>query len=506
LQASLKRIIARCLPWATVLVLTLAGEFVLAAGTREYYATMAKTRWLHPEGKTPISYREWLSSRPEEGAFESTAIVHLEKMAESADAPGFLIVVNSSLYPQIQFSIDQYVADLTAEEYAVETFTTSGGTPEDLRAFLQDRYVEGVVGCVLIGDLPIPWYEADWPDDGTHEEFPCDLFYMDLDGIFADTDTDGLYDSHTGDVSPEIWLGRLTASPLIIGGVNEVSLVQNYFVKNHRYRTGDRPLDQRALVYIDDDWVPWSVEWDQNVGLAYTDRVFYNDEMTTFDEHYESRLPENYEFIQVCVHSYSGGHAFRRPGDIWGWTMSDEVVQIDPVAYFYNLFACSNARYVEYDYMGGWYIFCDNYGLASVGSTKTGSMLEFDEFYGPFGEGLTIGEAFRDWFAALAADGFDEWEISWHYGMTLCGDPTLQSFDCTDFCDLNLDGNLNPLDVSYIVNFVYRQLDARAAIERCPRGNGDWDCSGQVNPVDVAYFVNYVYKSLGDGPCDPCAP
>jgi hypothetical protein len=90
--------------------------------------------------------------------------------------------------------------------------------------------------------------------------------------------------------------------------------------------------------------------------------------------------------------------------------------------------------------------------------------------------------------------------------MTLCGDPTLRSFDCTDFCDLDLDGEINPLDMSYLVNFVYRQLDERAELERCPRDNGDWDCNGAVDPVDVTYYVSYVYKSLGDGPCDPCTP
>jgi hypothetical protein len=28
-----------------------------------------------------------------------------------------------------------------------------------------------------------------------------------------------------------------------------------------------------------------------------------------------------------------------------------------PEAYFYNLFACSNARFTETDYMAGWYMF-----------------------------------------------------------------------------------------------------------------------------------------------------
>jgi len=78
--------------------------------------------------------------------------------------------------------------------------------------------------------------------------------------------------------------------------------------------------------------------------------------------------------------------------------------------------------------------------------------------------------------------------------------------DCTDFCDLNLDGGINPIDVVCIVNFVYRQLDARQQIPNCPGDNGDWNCDGAVNPLDVVLYVNFVYHSIGSGPCDPCAP
>jgi hypothetical protein len=76
--------------------------------------------------------------------------------------------------------------------------------------------------------------------------------------------------------------------------------------------------------------------------------------------------------------------------------------------------------------------------------------------------------------------------------------------NCPGFCDLDRVGGLTPVDVVYIVNFVYRQLDARPPLIDCSTENGDWDCSGDVNPVDVVYYVNYVYRRLGDGPCDPC--
>jgi len=80
-----------------------------------------------------------------------------------------------------------------------------------------------------------------------------------------------------------------------------------------------------------------------------------------------------------------------------------------------------------------------------------------------------------------------------------------QTCDCSQFGDVNRDGDLNPVDVVYMVNYVYKNQDARLQLTMCPGDNGDWDCNGSVNPVDVVYYVNYVYKNFGSGPCDPCA-
>jgi hypothetical protein len=391
-----------------------------------YSRGVTVTRWVDPQGRTPTNYGQWTRTHGKAAAFRVNHLTHSSPTAFNAGQGKFCILVNSQIYDSIRTSLDQYVMDLTGEGYEVDLYTTSGGTPHDLRSFLQGRYAEGMQGCIFVGDLPIAWFETECWDPVTQEEFPCDLYYMDMDGVFADTDADGILDSHTGNVAPEIWLGRLTVSPLAHDGYTESSLLNNYFAKNHRYRSRLAPLNRKALVYIDDDWVPGSVSWDLAVGRAFGERTFVNDEYTTWNTDYEGRLPQNYELIEVCVHSSSSVHAFKRPSDEWGYIENWQIREIDPVAYFYNLFACSNARYMEPDYMAGWYVFCQNYGLAAVGSTKTGGMLNFDSFYAPLGLRESIGKAFRDWFVAISADGFNEGETCWHYGMTLIGDPTLR--------------------------------------------------------------------------------
>jgi hypothetical protein len=55
--------------------------------------------------------------------------------------------------------------------------------------------------------------------------------------------------------------------------------------------------------------------------------------------------------------------------------------------------------------------------------------------------------------------------------------------------DVNCDNGINPLDVVFIVNKVYRGWNVL-----CDDSLGDVDCSGMLTPLDVTYMVNYVFK------------
>jgi len=385
------------------------------------YRDIIRTRWVGPAGSRPTSYFNWFADHGSTRPFQLISEFFYAS-ASKEDAVKLAVFVNSDLYIPLKSALELFALDLTGEGYDVSIYYLSGGSPQSFRTFIQSKYAEGLAGGLIVGDLPVPWYEI----ESESSEFPCDLYYMDMDGIFTDADADGMFDNHTGDVEPEIYIGRLAFSTMTLDGVNEIDLLNDYFDKNHRYRCGLMPTANRALVYIDDDWSGAGADWSMNVGEAYGTRTSVYDDWTTWAPDYETRLPQDYEFIQVCVHSWSGGHGFKNPLDEWSWTDNWEIKAIQPTAHFYNLFACSNARYVENDYCAAWYILGQNHGLASIGSTKSGSMLSFGDFYGPLGEGNEIGEAYRKWFVKRAEGGFEEWEKTWFYGMTLCGDPTLK--------------------------------------------------------------------------------
>jgi hypothetical protein len=334
-----------------------------------------------------------------------------------------LVAVNADLYPTITGSIDQYIRDLAYEGYFATCYTMSGGSAAEMRAFLAGK--RPLVGVLLVGSLPTAWFEMDDDFNNTHSEFPCDLYYMDLDGTWADPDNDGKFSTHPTGVAPELWVGRLW-TPTAAG--NDTALLTDYFKRNHAFRKGQFGVSDRALAYVDDDWAGF--------GDCAFDLIFppanievITDPATTDADRYKAEINQHRAWDQVCAHSSPGGHSFKVPtgGE---WVPNTYLRDVNPPnAYFYNLFACSNALFTQPDYMAGWYIFdkgggstCN--GLPAVGSTKTGSMLLFENFYGAMASGRSIGGAFGAWWGALGAD-HDLGERQWYYGMTLLGDPTL---------------------------------------------------------------------------------
>jgi len=377
--------------------------------------------WVSSHGERPITFDKWRAAQvPVPTSYQLLSVT-----ARAPGPPTVLVdvFVNSSLYPAIESSIGQYRSDLASAGYATNLYVGTWATPPSLRAQLQADSSAGLVGCVLIGDLPVAWYEMTEPQDwgGEYVEFPIDLFYEDLDGVWVDADSNGEYDDHTGSLQPDIWVGRLTAHTLTWG--SEAYLINNYLSKNHAYRTGSLSCQDRALVYVDDDWIPWAAGWDSEVGLAYPTRTFISDADTTVDTDYEARLANDYQWIATFVHSSSSAHYWKNTAGWDGLTYNSEIMSIDPTALFYNLYACSAARFVEANYIGGWYVFADTHGLAAVGSAKTGGMWHFSDFYSPLGQGACIGEAFRQWQVLHNEDSTTS--RAYFYGMTILGDPTL---------------------------------------------------------------------------------
>lgn len=262
--------------------------------------TIEKLIWYAPEGELPGTYDEYLQSHPPTPACFSSPVEM--KPAVFSENNSLSILVNETVYPSIIDSISQYLSDLESEGYQVFLQQVSGGTPQEIKSWIYERYFLGSTGILFIGDITAAWAEV------SGDQFPSDLFYMDLDGTWQDNNADGIYEVHTagsGDMGPEVFVGRIYATTLQYD--SEANMVNDYFAKAHAYRTGNLTQPWRGLEYVEEDWF----DMDVNLDLIYGANVTRHDYgYFTTAEDYLNQMDLGQHFVQVCVHSYSGGHFF----------------------------------------------------------------------------------------------------------------------------------------------------------------------------------------------------
>ncbi|MBC8465553.1 hypothetical protein H8D57_00850 [bacterium] len=319
--------------------------------------------------------------------------------------------------------------------------TIEGGTAQEVKDMVIDEGGDGLIGVIFAGELPLAWYEhrehfynENEPDNQRIIEYPIDLFFTDLDGVWEDTTGNGIYDHHYGEVDPDIWLGRIPAYNL--SRIDENEIVGAYLQKTIQYKQNELSAPHKALNYIDDDWDRLDEKWTADIRNLFGEITSESDSNTTCVPDYVEHLEgEGYELIQVAVHSSSDAHIFyidnRSNRDYFRfWDLRDDIV---PNAMFYNLFACSVMNFAPQENrprnlcLGVLYALGGEYGLGSIGSTKTGGMLSFDDFYQPLSDGDCFGEALRKWMVEHAHEEDNpNWARSWFYGMTYYGDPTLK--------------------------------------------------------------------------------
>ena len=336
------------------------------------------------------------------------------------------IYVNSTIYDQLFSEINTYKQDVIDQGYSAQLVSWSNTNATILKQDLISFYSQGLVGAVFIGKLPIVQF-----DDPYGGFFACDLYYMDLDGDWLDTNpppptSDGILDYHgdgTGDKYPEIWVGRINPEP--ITGINYTQAYKDYFNRNHAYRIGSLNRPHKALLYIDDSWSYWWSEYLSNF-TAYTNIDCYYQNSTTTPTNYKNNLTSDYEYVQILVHSDQVKHYFGQgnpPSE--GYLFNTEIQSLNTQPLFYNLYACSACDILTNDNLGTHYLFSNN-TLTVVGSTKTGGMNMYQEFYDNLSIGKCFGEAFRQWFWDKNYGPYgSSYSYSLSMGMLILGDPLL---------------------------------------------------------------------------------
>lgn len=317
-------------------------------------------QWYAPPGEKPGTFTDYLKEHPyTKATFHSPGNILHSSFVLNLNT-SISILVDNTLYPKIMANLQQYITDLETMGHTVFLQTLSGGNPEDVKAWIQNQYTQGSRGIVFIGDIPAAWAEV------SESTFPCDLFYMDLDGTWEDKDGDGIYETHeagNGDMGPELYVGRMYANTLTYD--TEANMINDYLEKTHAYRVGNLTQPWRGLEYVDEDWYDMDVYLNQIYGQN-VERYDYGYRTTAED--YLDKLQLGQHFVQVCAHSYSGGHHFgTRPTEavsyahVYVYSPTDRLGKLllgcdDGIKVWFN-----GENIFTKDRLGGW--FADQYKI-----------------------------------------------------------------------------------------------------------------------------------------------
>lgn len=363
-------------------------------------------------------------------------ISRIEFMRESKNTEGqVLIISEADIYLQCGDKIDRYINDIESNlSYGTIFYTvTKAVTPEEIKdIMILHYYNDEIEGAVLIGDVATAWYEIanDFNQYG-YADFPIDLFYMDLDGIWIDSNANGKYDIHQGHVNPEIFIGRINTSTMGLLG-SEEELLNKYLDRNHEYWQGNIDITGRiGLSYTDHDWIN-SFDLKSDIIYLYGPDKYammeYNDGVFSRSDYLDRLGMDTYGMVQFACHSSWNTHYLHYEMPIY----SAQIFHVPPESLSYNLFNCSGCRWTaptanDHGFLGGVYVY--NHGsntLFAVGSAKTGSMLGFSHYYFSLGKANINGIAFLEWWWNYIGETHEFWEICWFYGMTIVGCPMIR--------------------------------------------------------------------------------
>lgn len=313
------------------------------------------------------------------------ALVTAQQYANAANK--VLVIIKPSLYGQIKSKVDRYIADIP---YAAQLCQIDPQSPEALKTYIINNK-QDLLGCVLIGNFNSQI--ARFHNPKMDNDKRCDLFLMDLDGRWQDTNSDGIYDLHTdgnGTIEPEIFIAHIDVSPFIERD-SEINLLSRYFDKDHKYWSGELTLHKKVLEYFEWGFNGKQISQFEDLYDHLSFEVV-NDTAILSKADYSKRLRDNsFDFVGFTnFHSNEQFHAFSD-----GWLTSREIFDFQPQAVGFFLGTCLANDYSSNFNLGGAYIYSNsNRSLVVVGDANAGNSESYNDFCLSLHANEPIGTAF----------------------------------------------------------------------------------------------------------------
>ena len=321
-----------------------------------------------------------------------------------------LIVVDEAIEAETRSSVDLYMKDLTADGISSELIIwETDRSSFDLKDTI-NSYSTAIDGAFFIGEIPPAWFEQ--TAFGKKEVFPSDIYYMDVDAVWTDSDGNGYFESHS-DLEIELYISRLPGTS---------SEINSYLSKLHDYRTSSSktPVYDGAFIFKDDDWYNNYRNNDFGLKLIYSNVSFYQDDENTTKSSYIERMTNSgSEYVYQWIHAQPSA-LFIDVGDNYEIFKTDDISLNNVKGNFYNLFDCQAARFTVRNLAQNYLVNTDSC-IAVLGSTKTGGVYYPVEFHKSLGLGACWGAAYKSWYNT---EGYTD--DMWFLGMIIMGDPAIR--------------------------------------------------------------------------------
>lgn len=181
-----------------------------------------------------------------------------------------ILVVDSTFKAGLASEIARLQQDIEEDGWRVHTLYVDRNDPvTKVRAAIKaTAQADGAPfrSVFLLGHVPVPYSGFVAPDGHVPDHqgaWPCDGYYADLDGVWTDINVnvitaddprndnvpgDGKFDQSSFPTALELAVGRVDFANMPAFPQSELELLRRYLNKNHAWRKGMMPAEERGLV------------------------------------------------------------------------------------------------------------------------------------------------------------------------------------------------------------------------------------------------------------------
>lgn len=181
-----------------------------------------------------------------------------------------LVVIDSTFKQSLAFEISRLLADIEADGWHVQARYVDRNDPVPLvKSYIKSWAANNPdyqQTLFLFGRVPVP-YSGEMAPDGHHSDhrgaWPSDGYYAELDGVWTDqtinitsspgtrndnTPGDGKFDNNVFPAPLKLQVGRVDFANMNKFPESEEQLLRRYLNKDHDWRIGKMPMEERALI------------------------------------------------------------------------------------------------------------------------------------------------------------------------------------------------------------------------------------------------------------------